>query len=51
MLVTFCTPVWHVYDACAPRWDEISVKELTDEAFGRVGDLSFPVDKIVDCLR
>eukprot|EP00903_Cladosiphon_okamuranus_P012671 g11851.t1 len=27
------------------------VKDLTDEAFGRIGDVSFPVDKVVDCLR
>ncbi|CAM9735806.1 unnamed protein product [Scytosiphon promiscuus] len=27
------------------------VKELTDEAFERIADVSFPVDKVVDCLR
>ncbi|CAN0010092.1 unnamed protein product, partial [Laminaria digitata] len=27
------------------------VKELSDEAFGRVTDVSFPVEKIIDCLR
>ena len=34
-----------------PPHGDISVKELTDEAFGRVADVAFPVDKVVDCLR
>lgn len=34
-----------------PRCGATSVKELTDEAFARIGDVSFPVDKVVDCLR
>lgn len=39
----------HVGDVLG--YDETRVKELTDEAFGRIGDVSFPVDKVVDCLR
>lgn len=27
------------------------MKELSDEAFGKVIDVSFPVDRIIDCLR
>lgn len=34
-----------------PYYRTSSVKELSDEAFGKVTDVSFPVDKIIDCLR
>lgn len=33
------------------RDSNYSVRELSDEAFARVTEVSFPVDKVVECLR